>query len=162
MQQKEKAAAAAKNNAKNGARGFKSRSFKSFQESLERGENAKNFAMFDTKKKLARGEIKMEDIPYMQRANGAWDNSDVKGAKRRRRTAEDDDFERNGEKRIFSGFFANQNNKSNQAKTERDMWKAAGASFGEEKKGLFGRKAKVANINDFKAATPEKKPWWQK
>merc|ERR1719392_436933 len=106
MQQKEKAKAAAANNAKNGARGFKSRSFKSFQESLERGENAKNFALFDAKKKLARGEIKMQDIPYMQRANGAWDNSDVKGAKIRRRTAEDDDFERRGEQRIFAGFFA--------------------------------------------------------
>ena len=37
--------------------------------------------VFNAKEKLARNEIKLEDIPYMQRG-GAWDNSDVKGAKK--------------------------------------------------------------------------------
>lgn len=32
---------------------------------------------------MKRGEIKKEDIPYMQRG-GSWDNSDVRGAKKAR------------------------------------------------------------------------------
>ena len=40
--------------------------------------------VFDAKEKVKKGEIKAEDIPYMQRGNGAsWDNSDVKGAKKK-------------------------------------------------------------------------------
>ena len=38
--------------------------------------------MFNAKEKLARGEIKEEDIPYMQRKGGSWDNSDIKEAKK--------------------------------------------------------------------------------
>ena len=37
--------------------------------------------VFNAKEKLARGEIREEDIPYMQRG-GSWDNSDIKGAKK--------------------------------------------------------------------------------
>lgn len=37
--------------------------------------------IFNAKEKLAKGEIRPEDIPYMQRG-GNWDNSDVKGAKK--------------------------------------------------------------------------------
>jgi hypothetical protein len=54
-----------------GPRGFKSRSMQSFQEALERGEAAHQLPMFNAKQKLARGEIKLEDIPYMQRG-GSW------------------------------------------------------------------------------------------
>lgn len=35
----------------------------------------------NAKERVARGELKVEDIPYMQRG-GNWDNSDVKGAKK--------------------------------------------------------------------------------
>ena len=38
--------------------------------------------MFNAKEKLAKGEIKQEDIPYMQRG-GSWDNTDLKGAKKK-------------------------------------------------------------------------------
>jgi hypothetical protein len=64
-----------------GPRGFKSRSFQSFQEALEKGDAAHMMPMFNSKEKLKSGEIRMEDIPYMQRG-GSWDNSDVKGAKK--------------------------------------------------------------------------------
>ena len=71
-----------KNFGANGPRGYKSRSFESFQRALENGDpNAKNMPMFFAKEKLLRGEIKLEDIPYMQRG-GAWDNSDIFGAKK--------------------------------------------------------------------------------
>lgn len=57
-----------------GPRGFKSRSMQSFQEALERGEAEHLMPMFNAKEKLRRGEIKKEDIPYMQRG-GSWDQS---------------------------------------------------------------------------------------
>ena len=46
-----------------GPRGFKSRSFQSFQEALERGETTHLMPVFNAKEKVRRGEIKMEDIP---------------------------------------------------------------------------------------------------
>ena len=36
---------------------------------------------FNAKDRVKKGELKVEDIPYMQRG-GNWDNSDVKGAKK--------------------------------------------------------------------------------
>ena len=35
----------------------------------------------NAKERVRRGELKMEDIPYMQRG-GNWDNADLKGAKK--------------------------------------------------------------------------------
>jgi hypothetical protein len=66
-----------------GPRGFKSRSMQSFQEAMERGEAEHLLPVFNAKDKVKRGEIRVEDIPYMQRG-GSWDNSDVKGAKNRK------------------------------------------------------------------------------
>merc|ERR1712146_385574 len=74
LQEKEKAKK--KGLGRAGPRGYKSRSFKSFQESLERGE-AKHLFPVDPKK-VKSGEIPIEDVPYMQRG-GAWDGSDLKG-----------------------------------------------------------------------------------
>jgi hypothetical protein len=50
-----------------GPKGFKSRSMQSFQEALERGEAEHLLPVFNAKQKIARGELKEEDIPYMQR-----------------------------------------------------------------------------------------------
>lgn len=67
-----------------GPRGFKSRSLQSFQMDLEKGKAQHLLPVLNAKEKVRRGLIKQEDIPYMQRGNGAsWDNSDVKGAKRK-------------------------------------------------------------------------------
>jgi len=63
----EKKKLAAKNLGKLGPRGFKSRSFQSFQEALERGETTHLMPVFNAKEKLRKGELKEEDIPYMQR-----------------------------------------------------------------------------------------------
>lgn len=60
-----------KNLGRVGPRGFKSRSFQSFQEALERGEASHMMPVFNAKEKVARGELKLEDIPYMQRG-GSW------------------------------------------------------------------------------------------
>lgn len=58
----------AKKNAKKnlgglGPRGFKSRSFQSFQEALERGEAEHLLPVFNAKEKVRKGELKVEDIP---------------------------------------------------------------------------------------------------
>ena len=110
-----------KNLGRVGPKGFKSRSFQSFQEALERGEATHMMPVEFAKEKLARGEIKEEDIPvswllvflelrvpkfqllltylfphqYMQRG-GSWDNSDVKGAKKIRWLSSDKDYASGG------------------------------------------------------------------
>jgi len=80
-----KAAEAKKKQQKNlgrmGPKGFQSRSFQSFQEALERGEATHLMPVTNAKERVAKGELRKEDIPYMQRG-GNWDNSDVKGAKK--------------------------------------------------------------------------------
>mmetsp|Transcript_13927 Transcript_13927/g.19938 ORF Transcript_13927/g.19938 Transcript_13927/m.19938 type:complete len:187 (-) Transcript_13927:631-1191(-) len=81
FKEQERQKAAKKNLGGVGPKGFKSRSMQSFQEALERGEAAHLLPVFNAKEKIAKGELKLEDIPYMQRG-GAWDNSDVKGAKK--------------------------------------------------------------------------------
>jgi hypothetical protein len=50
-------------------------------QALERGEASHLMPVFNAKQKVKKGELKVEDIPYMQRG-GDWDNSDVKGAKK--------------------------------------------------------------------------------
>jgi ABC-type sugar transport system substrate-binding protein len=56
---KEKEAQKAKNLGKLGPRGFKSRSFQSFQEALERGEAAHLMPVENAKERLAKGELKL-------------------------------------------------------------------------------------------------------
>jgi hypothetical protein len=63
---------------KSGARGFKSRSFNSFVEAMEKGEATHLFAV--DPRKVKSGEIPLKDVPYMQRG-GSWDNSDLAGKK---------------------------------------------------------------------------------
>jgi hypothetical protein len=52
-----------KNLGRVGPKGFQSRSFQSFQEALERGETTHMMPVEFAKERLAKGEIKLEDIP---------------------------------------------------------------------------------------------------
>jgi hypothetical protein len=81
-----------------GPKGFRSRSMQSFQEALERGEAEHLLPVMNAKERLAKGELKLEDIPYMQRG-GAWDNSDVKGAKRKKWLSSDKEYANGGYKK---------------------------------------------------------------
>ena len=114
-----------------GPRGFKSRSFQSFQEALERGEATHLMPVFNAKEKIKAGEIRPEDVPvslfrcgwicssfcfsrawildhsglmcflillhycfqrifqYMQRG-GKWDNTDIRGARNKKKWLESD------------------------------------------------------------------------
>ncbi|KAL7476233.1 hypothetical protein ACHAW6_002109 [Cyclotella cf. meneghiniana] len=69
-----------KNLGHEGPKGFQSHSFRSFQEALERGEAAYMMPVEFAKKKLARGKIKLEDIP-VHSIGSNWDKSNVKGAR---------------------------------------------------------------------------------
>lgn len=81
-----------------GPKGFKSRSFQSFQEALERGETTHLMPVMNAKERVKKGELKPEDIPYMQRG-GAWDNSDVRGAKKVKWLASDKEYANGGYKK---------------------------------------------------------------
>jgi hypothetical protein len=83
LRDKEAAAQKQKKFAAFGPQSFKSRSLKSFQTELEQGKAQHLMPMFDSKKKLAQGQIKQKDIPYMQRQRGSWDDSDIGGKKRK-------------------------------------------------------------------------------
>eukprot|EP00522_Entomoneis_paludosa_P014470 CAMPEP_0172438940 /NCGR_PEP_ID=MMETSP1065-20121228/61_1 /TAXON_ID=265537 /ORGANISM="Amphiprora paludosa, Strain CCMP125" /LENGTH=178 /DNA_ID=CAMNT_0013187539 /DNA_START=149 /DNA_END=685 /DNA_ORIENTATION=- len=81
IQAKEKATKAKKKFGAVGPQSFQSRSLQSFQTDMEQGKTGHLLPVFNAKERIQRGEIKQEDIPYMQRG-GNWDNSDVKGAKK--------------------------------------------------------------------------------
>mmetsp|Transcript_18924 Transcript_18924/g.31320 ORF Transcript_18924/g.31320 Transcript_18924/m.31320 type:complete len:223 (-) Transcript_18924:82-750(-) len=95
---KEKAKQAKQNLGGVGPRGFKSRSMQSFQEAMERGEAEHLLPVFNANERIKKGELKKEDIPYMQRG-GAWDNSDVKGAKQKKWLSSDKDYSKGGFKK---------------------------------------------------------------
>jgi hypothetical protein len=60
----EEAKKTAKKNLGNlGPRGFQSRSMQSFQEAMERGEATHLLPVFNAKERVAKGELKIEDIP---------------------------------------------------------------------------------------------------
>lgn len=59
---KEKERQRTKNLGKLGPRGFKSRSFQSFQEALERGETTHLLPVMNAKERVAKGELKPEDM----------------------------------------------------------------------------------------------------
>jgi hypothetical protein len=59
-----------------GPQTFKSRSLQAFQTDLEKGKAGHLMPVFNAKEKLKKGEIRPDDIPYMQRL-GSWDGSDI-------------------------------------------------------------------------------------
>lgn len=59
---------------------------------MEKGKAGHLMPVFNAKEKVKKGLIKPEDVPYMQRG-GAWDNSDVKTAKKREWTESDKRYE---------------------------------------------------------------------
>mmetsp|Transcript_15259 Transcript_15259/g.28728 ORF Transcript_15259/g.28728 Transcript_15259/m.28728 type:complete len:211 (+) Transcript_15259:131-763(+) len=87
-----------KNLGRVGPKGFQSRSFQSFQEALERGEANHLLPVLNAKERVKKGELKLEDIPYMQRG-GNWDNSDVKGARKVNWLKSDKDYASGGYKK---------------------------------------------------------------
>jgi hypothetical protein len=139
----------AKKNKKNlggvGPRGFKSRSMQSFQEAMERGEASHLLPVMNAKERVAKGELRQEDIPYMQRG-GSWDNSDVKGARKKRWLASDKDY--------ASGGFRKEQSVSIFGYGEGLDWTGKNARKGPSPESVFGaapkfgRNYKAPNVND--------------
>lgn len=94
LKQKEKEEKSQKKFGAFGPQTFKSRSMQSFQKDLETGKADHLMPMMNAKELLKKGKIKTEDIPYMQRG-GAWDNSDVKGAKKKKGNRYDANYQQN-------------------------------------------------------------------
>ncbi len=145
-EEERKKAAAKKNLGGMGPRGFKSRSMQSFQEAMERGEATHLMPVFNAKERVKRGELKVEDIPYMQRG-GNWDNSDVKGAKKRGWLKSDKEYS--------AGGFKKEQSVSIFGKGEGLDWSGKRSRSGpsETVKGAapkFGKNYKAPNVNDMK------------
>ena len=90
-QEKEKEDQKKKNFAAFGPQSFKSRSLQAFQEDLEKGKAGHLMPVMFAKDRVKKGELKAEDVPYMQRG-GSWDNQDVKGAKKRQWSSTDKQY----------------------------------------------------------------------
>jgi hypothetical protein len=83
LREKEKKQASKKKLGAYGPQTFKSRSLKSFQQDLEKGVTEHLLPVFNAKEKVKKGEIRPEDVPYVQRAGkyreinsqvvGKWD-----------------------------------------------------------------------------------------
>lgn len=67
LKEKENAEKAKKKFGAFGPQSFKSRSLQSFQTDLEKGKAGHLMPVFNAKEKLKAGQLKQEDIPYMQR-----------------------------------------------------------------------------------------------
>jgi len=153
FQQKETDKKKKQNLGRMGPKGFQSRSFQSFQEALEKGEAGHLMPVFNAKEKIAKGEIKQEDIPYMQRG-GAWDNSDVKGARRKSWLKSD--------KRYAAGGYKKEQSKSIFGYGEGLDWTGKNARQGPE--GVmgaapkFGKNYKAPNVRDLKKGSSGDKP----
>ena len=152
-EQERKKGTAKKNLGGMGPRGFKSRSMQSFQEAMERGEASHLMPVFNAKERVKKGDLKVEDIPYMQRG-GNWDNSDVKGAKKKSWLKSD--------KQYSSGGFKKEQSVSIFGKGDGLDWSGKRARSGpaETVKGAapkFGKNYKAPNVNNMKKNDGDKK-----
>ena len=150
--------AKAKNLGRMGPKGFQSRSFQSFQEALERGEATHLMPVMNAKERVRKGELKAEDIPYMQRG-GNWDNSDVKGAKKSRWL--------NSDKEYAGGGYKKEQSVSIFGKGEGLDWTGRRGRTGpaESIPGAapkFGKNYKAPTVSQLKGDTKDKKPQQKK
>lgn len=74
LREKEKEQESKKELGAYGPQSFKSRSLKSFQQDLEKGISKHLLPVFSAKEKVKRGDIRPEDVPYMQRGK-YWENT---------------------------------------------------------------------------------------
>ena len=130
-----------------GPKGFQSRSMQSFQEALERGEAEHLMPMFNAKEKLRSGKIKKEDIPYMQRG-GAWDNSDVKGARKKTWLSSDKDYAGGGFKKAQSVSILGEGAGLD--------WTGKRDKTGPTQGVKLGKNYKAPNVSQMKGGAPEK------
>lgn len=151
LQEKEAKKKQSKTLGKLGPKGFKSRSFQSFHEALERGEAGHLMPVFNAEEKIRRGELRREDIPYMQRG-GSWDNTDIKGAKKKKWLKSDVEYANGGFKKEQSvSIFGNGAGLD---------WTGTQARAGPEsaigRAPKFAKNYKAPNVSDFKGNSDDK------
>ena len=145
QQEKEAAQKKAKNLGRLGPNGFKSRSFQSFHEALERGEAAHLMPVENAAEKVRKGILKPEDIPYMQRG-GNWDNSDIKGARKINWLKSDKEYASGGYKKEQSvSIFGNGEGLDWTGRRSRSGPTPGNVSVKQTK---FAKNYKPPNIND--------------
>ncbi|KAG7356029.1 hypothetical protein IV203_000715 [Nitzschia inconspicua] len=137
-----------------GPRGFKSRSMQSFQEAMERGEATHLLPVMNAKERIAKGELRPEDIPYMQRG-GSWDNSDIKGARKKRWLSSDKEYAAGGYKKEQSVSIFGYGEGLDWTGKNARKGPAPESVFGAAPK--FGRNYKAPNVNDMKKDVSEPK-----
>eukprot|EP00985_Skeletonema_marinoi_P002037 scaffold827_cov137-Skeletonema_marinoi.AAC.6 len=150
---KEVEAKKAKNLGRMGPKGFQSRSMQSFQEALERGEAEHLLPVFNAKQRIAKGELKEEDIPYMQRG-GAWDNSDVRGAKKKRWLSSDKEYADGGFKKSQSISILGEG----QGLDWTGKRNKTGPGMSNVKPGKFTKNYQAPNVNALKGGGAAEKP----
>jgi hypothetical protein len=74
LREKEKKQESQKKLGAYGPQSFKSRSLKSFQQDLEKGISEHLLPVFSAEEKVKKGEIRPEDVPYMQRGK-CWETN---------------------------------------------------------------------------------------
>ena len=132
---------------------YKSRSFNSFVEAMEKGQATHLFPV--DPRRIKSGEVPIEDVPYMQRSGGAWDGSDLKGAALRRAKTKQSmgyyragkwlksDFEyekRDKKEKKLMWFFSRRDSedtvedraKRNKISNDEQLWRDAGALSSKE------------------------------
>ena len=146
---------AKKNLGRLGPKGFQSRSFQSFQEALERGEATHLMPVMNAEERVRKGELKVEDIPYMQRG-GNWDNSDVKGARKERWLQSDKEYASGGFKKEQSvSIFGNGAGLDWTGKRNRE---GPAPGMSAVKPGKFQKNYKAPNVADIKGQVDKPKP----
>jgi hypothetical protein len=144
---------AKKNLGRLGPKGFQSRSFQSFQEALERGEASHLMPVENAKERIRKGELKLEDIPYMQRG-GNWDNSDIKGAKKVRWLNSDKEYAAGGFKKEQSvSIFGVGKGLDWTGSRDRE-----GPGISPLKPGKFDKNYKAPNVADIKGRAENSAP----
>jgi len=125
----------------------------SFQEALERGEAAHLMPVFNARDRIKKGEIRAEDVPYMQRG-GNWDNTDINGAKNKKRWLKSD-------KDYSEGGFRKEQSTSIFGVGEGLDWTGKRGRTGPESvpgtAAKFARNYKAPNIKSMKAAADKAK-----
>lgn len=104
----------------------------------------------NAKQRLAKGEIKMQDIPYMQRG-GNWDNSDVKGAKKKSWLSSDKEY--------ASGGFRKSQSVSIFGEGKGLDWTGKRDRQGPTTQGVkLGKNYKAPNVSQIKGGATQEKP----
>lgn len=106
--------------------------------------------VFNAKEKVKAGKLKVEDIPYMQRG-GSWDNSDVKGSRKKKWLQSDKEYAGGGYKKEQSVSIFGYGEGLDWTGSRARMGPAEGVPGKPIK---FAKNYKAPNVNNLKGVKP--------